>query len=151
MRKFAFRLHRALRFAWLKENQKRTQVANALQRIRFLEKYETQLNSRISVALGTSYSALNTLAGDAHGQAILPAVDERRKIVSLIAEENAALLDRQKELIRLSQRRRSLESLREKKAREFRIENSRREQKIIDDTVSLSKAQKNFAEESEEE
>ncbi len=133
MRKFAFRLQRALRFALLRENQKKTQVASSLQRIRFLEKYLSRLAGEVRTAVEQSHRDIHSLSAEAHRRAIVPKMDEEKRIENLLQEEKQALQERQGELVRLSQRRRSLESLREKRKQEFRLERSRYEQKTIDE------------------
>ena len=142
MRKFAFRLQRALQFALLRENQSKKKVAATLQRMAFLEKYSTKLEERLKAAIEWSNRAVNTLEGDAHRQAILPTMDESKRIGVLLEEEKEALKAAQDELIRQSRRRRSLESLREKRQSDFRKDEARREQKKIDDMVSLGQARK---------
>ncbi|MBY0371876.1 hypothetical protein K2X33_14420 [bacterium] len=137
MRRFRFRLQRALQFASLRENQKKAQIANALQRIRFLDKYLVQLDSKVLACLEASRREVNTLSAQAHHQAIVPALDEIKRAKALLIEEREALAQRQAELIRLAQRRRSLESLKEKRVQEFKQDTSRREQKAIDNAASL--------------
>ncbi len=140
MRKFAFRLERALRFALLRENQTKTQIAGILQRISFLDKYTAKLETKIRTAIEVSTRAVNTLEGDAHRHSIVPTMEENRRIAALRVEEYEALDKKQKALIRLSQRRRSLESLKEKRIAEFRLDRTRKEQKAIDDFVQLRRA-----------
>jgi flagellar export protein FliJ len=140
MRKFAFRLQRALRFSLLRESQSKTQIAAVLQRISFLDKYTTKLEAKIRTAIEMSTQGINTLEGDAHRHAIVPTIEENRRILSLRVEELAALEKKQRELKRLSQRRRSLESLKEKHILEFRLEKTRKEQKGIDEMVQLRRA-----------
>ncbi len=132
MRGFVFRLQRALRFSLLRENQKKTQVAAGLQRVLFLEKYILKLEKSLRTALEVSRQAVHELGAEAHRQAIVPALDERKRISKLLMEEREGLKQRQTELARLSQRRRSLESLREKHLADFKLETSRKEQKRID-------------------
>lgn len=132
MRGFVFRLQRALRFALLRENQKKTQVAAGLQRVIFLEKYVAKLEKNLRTALEISRQAVNDLGADAHRQAVVPTLDERKRISKLLLEERDGLKQRQQELGRLSQRRRSLESLREKHLAEFKLEATRKDQKRID-------------------
>ncbi len=139
MRGFQFRLHRALRFALLRENQKKGQVANARKRIAFLEKYLAQLSAKIRTSFAESNKAIHGLSAEAHRQAIVPAIEESKRLTVLLAEEYEAIDERKKELVHLSQRRRSLEALEEKQAAEFKLERSRRDQKKIDEAVNLTR------------
>ncbi len=140
MRKFKFRLERALRFAGLRENQKKTQVAATLQRIRFLDKYIVKLDSKLQQALEISSREVNTLQGEAHRQSVVPTMDELKRMQKLLVEEKAALETQKQEMNKLSQRRRSLESLREKHMADFKLSETRAEQKRIDDMVSVRTA-----------
>lgn len=139
MRRFSFRLQRALDFALLRENQKKKVVARALQRISFLKKYTVQLETKIRTAIETSNRAIGTLEADAHRQSVLPTIEESRRIQGLLGEEEKELHTQQEALVRLSQRRRSLESLREKRMDDFKLDRSRAEQKRIDENVSLKR------------
>lgn len=138
MRRPVFRLQRALQFALLRENQKKQQVASGLQRISFLNKYLARLDGQLREAIVQS-RAVHTLAGDAHRQSIQPTLDEQKRLGILLEEELEALTKRRRELIHLSQRRRSLESLKEKKQKEFRSEADRKEQKRLDEWVSMER------------
>jgi flagellar biosynthesis chaperone FliJ len=139
VRAFRFRLQRALRFSLLRENQKKAQIAAGLQRTVFLERYLAQLEKGAAVALALSSRSFHSLEAEAHRQSIVPALLERRRMESLLAEEREFLTIRQLELKRLSQRRRSLESLSEKHRSIFLVERSRDEQKAIDDAFNLTR------------
>lgn len=140
MRRFVFRLQRALRFALLRENQKKAQIASALQRIQFLQQYLDRLDSQIRQAVSKS-SLFHTLEGEAHRNAVPQSIEEHKRLTGVLSEERGALETRRTELARLSQRRRSLESLKEKRRADFRVEQSRAEQKQIDDIVSGRRGQ----------
>ncbi len=139
MKAFKFRLQRALRFSLVRENQKKAQIAAGLQRIGFLERYLTQLEKKAATALALSAASFHSLEAEAHRQSIVPALEERRRMESLLAEEKDFMATRQLELKRLSQRRRSLESLSEKHRGIFVVERSRAEQKTIDDAFNLNR------------
>lgn len=140
MKGFVFRLQRALRFALLRENQKKAQIANGLKRISFLKKYLGQLDSKLQTALAQSHSEFHSLLGAAYRQSIIPTMEESKRLKLLLQEEFDAIEARKKELAHLSQRRRSLEALEEKQSAEFRLDRSRKEQKRIDETVNLARA-----------
>jgi flagellar biosynthesis chaperone FliJ len=140
MRNFKFRLQRALRFSLLRENQKKAQIAAGMQRMGFLKLYLEQLDRRLKTALSKGHEEFQSLEGQAHRQAVVPTLEESRRMDVLLKEESDYMAQRQKELRHLSQRRRSLESLKEKHLQKFRLESTRAEQKSIDDAVSLKQA-----------
>jgi flagellar export protein FliJ len=140
MRGFVFRLQRALRFSILREDQKKSQIANALKRITFLETYLKKLAMQMRTALQQSHESVNSLESEASRQWIVPNLEESKRLSALLVEEKQALEERKKELVRLSQRRRSLESLQEKQRGDYRVEKSRREQKKVDEIVNLNRA-----------
>lgn len=135
MKRFVFKLERALRFALLRENQKKQQIAAALQRIAFLQKYSLQLKSKLATDLAAASFGVHSVQAEAGRLAAVPSVQEKKRVEGLLEDERAALSDRQRELMHLSQRRRSLESLREKMEAGHRQQESRREQKQVDEAI----------------
>lgn len=112
-------------------------IASSLQRVRFLEKYSTQLDAKVKDCLRNSRIEIGSLSARAHQEAVVPTLEELKRVSALLTEEREALAVKQQELVRAAQRRRSLESLRDKKALDFKVNESRRQQKAIDGLTGL--------------
>src|SRR5690606_27214989 len=129
-------LQRSLRLALLRENQEKQQVAAVLLRIAYLDKYLNRLESNVRAAIEKSYHDVGSLEAEAHRQSVVPTMTEKRRIEGLLVEEKEGLELRQRELVHLARRRRSLESLRERRAAEFRVVKNRDDQKKQDDWMT---------------
>jgi flagellar biosynthesis chaperone FliJ len=141
---FEFRLEKALSFVQLKETTKKMEVAASLQKLHFLKGRKSSLADNIRNVLAKTYeNGYFDLANAAYfTEQINLTKLENDRLERFIREEENLLKKKQQELSRLQMRKKGLESLREKRLQEFKLRESRREQKQIDDTYELIRLRK---------
>lgn len=139
--KFRFRLERMLQFVELREATKRTEIATLRQAIHSGEQRKIGLegsirkmlvDSRARLAINASWVPYEVQKIDADSKEIL-------KIERELVKHHETLLIKQEELSRLSMRKKALESLKDKRKLDFSLNQSRREQKLLDESYRTVK------------
>jgi flagellar biosynthesis chaperone FliJ len=132
--KFQFRLQKALHFLQMKETVKRMEVAAAMQRVNFLQNRIADVERSLRDLLARHPGVETDWAPYQTSKIALDA-KELGRLSGLLTTEKLALEKKQRELSRLLMRKKGLEGLREKHLAEHRLEESRRMQKNIDESV----------------
>lgn len=138
---FKFRLEKILHFVKLRETVKKMEVSAILQRLRFMERQREELSTGIRDMLGKQsdmdfswkYYQINKVVQD---------VKDLKVLDTSILHEQTALERKKRELATLFQRKRALESLREKKSKEFRVDQSHKQQRELDEIFQLSRGKR---------
>jgi flagellar export protein FliJ len=138
--RFQFRLEKMLNFIRIKETVKKMEVAVIVQKMGFLSGQKENLDNNIRALLEKSQSSLSVGMDWIYYQNSKIEFDlkETRKIEALLAAERKELVERKSELSRITMRKKALESLKEKRLKEFRLQQGRRVQKQLDDVYQLT-------------
>lgn len=142
--KFKFRLEKTAQFFSKKEKAKELELA----RVKFeMEKIQGQI-SQLENENRVVFSS-NTIKQEipaAWAKILLDRVDLNLQAMSQLSDEVAKIRDvfdlKKKELVEISQRRKALEKLRDKKLGEFKMLRSRKEQKQLDENYQLLELRK---------
>lgn len=133
--RFKFRLERVLDFLVLRETMKKTEVA-AL--VRELQEYKVKIETLEQELRSLLEEGPRRFTENMHWAAFQVAriAADRRDIEALgkkiIATEDE-LIEKRGELSRLSMRRKAMENLKDKKREEFKLDQSRKDQKAMDE------------------
>lgn len=139
---FRFRLEKVLHFVKLRETVKKMEVSAITQRIRFLEGRRQTLQENIRALLARQGEAPNGEFQYFQTSKVTLDVKDLSQLDVVIRQEQVALERRKNDLARLFQRRRALESLKDKKEREFRTEQGHKQQAQLDEIFSLSRGKR---------
>lgn len=139
---FKFRLDRVLHFIRLKETVKKMEVATIIQRVNFLKRRKDGLEAGMRDLLSKHHEQLSSEWTYYHTSKITLDAKEISKLEDLMVKENAALEKSKGELGRLLMRKKSLETLKEKRHQEFKMQESRRQQHRLDDIYQASQSRK---------
>ena len=139
---FQFRLAKVLHFIKLKETVKKMEVASIIQRINFLNKRVEGLQAGMRDLLSKHHEQLSSEWTFYHTSKIGLDAKEVSKIEALLVNENAGLEKKKGELGRLLMRKKSLENLKEKRLQEFKMQESRKQQRSLDDLYQVSQTRK---------
>lgn len=139
--KFKFRLERVLDFYRLRETLMKMELARAVSAWQGLKAQKEQSERQLEFLLAESPKRL-AMGGEwapyGVGQIELT-VTAIKRLEREIAKAAEAVEVKKFELARLSMRREALEKLREKRRTEFRLLESRKEQKFVDEIYQRSK------------
>ena len=139
--KFRFKLERMLSFVKIRETMKKLEVSALIQKVSLLEKRKDSLREGINQLLekqkerlqyGTEWLAFLS-------QKIEQDNKETLKLERLIRKEKEDLENKRYELGVISMRRKGLESLKEKRFADFKIDERRKSQKRLDQNYELLK------------
>lgn len=136
---FRYNLEKLLSLVRVRETMKQMEVASIVQRIQFLK------NRSISIQNGMRKTLEMTRGGESpewfafYTSKLEMDVKESHRIDSLIIDEQQLLLKKQEELREIIMKRKSLESLREKRYRDFKTEQNRKIQKQLDEIYQLTR------------
>lgn len=138
---FQFRLEKMLNFLRLKETVKKMEVAASIQKVHFLGRRREELRSSMRGLLEKSNANLQISMDWIYYQNSKIEIDlkETRRIEAMLSEENEELKRKKSELLRLTTRKKALESLREKRLKEFKLQQGRRIQKQLDEVYQLNR------------
>ncbi len=139
--RFQFRLEKVLHFVRLKETMKKMEVAAVAQRVNFLQKRIGELGDSIRSILLEQQLKLSQGFDWIHYQSEKISLDakETAKLEKMLVEENLLLEKRRRELNRIILRKKALESLKQRKLSEFKVHESRRNQKELDEIYQLTR------------
>ncbi|MBM4317101.1 MAG: hypothetical protein FJ116_06440 [Deltaproteobacteria bacterium] len=139
--KFRFKLERMLSFVRIKETMKKLEVSALIQKVNVLEQRQILLRSNVNdllekqkekISFGTEWlQFLN--------QKIECDSKESLKLERMIRKEKEDLENRRYELGVISMRRKGLESLKDKRMYEFKLNDRRKAQKQLDQNYQLLK------------
>lgn len=127
---FRFRLEKVLHFVRLKETVKKMELASIAGRIRFLTDRIAEMRGVLRDLLSRPHDSAFAVF---QTQKIAADAREVSRLESVLRNEETALEKKRRELNRILMRKKGLESLREKRHQEFRMEKNRREQRKLDD------------------
>jgi len=139
---FKFRLEKILHFVKLRETVKKMEVSAITQRLRYLDSRRTSLEENIRAMLSRQGEAPNGEFQYFQTNKVSLDVKDLAQLEVVIRQENVQLERRKGDLARLFQRRRALESLREKKEKEFRTEQGHKAQAQMDEAFQLSRGKR---------
>lgn len=138
---FRFRLARVLNFLELKEREKKMEVASLVRKKESLAQRRNEMELQI-VGLLTKSQEEKDFSGSwstFRAQKISLNRSEMTSLDRQIESTQVLLDDKRWELSRMSMRKKAVEELREKKKREFEVEESRKDQKRLDEGFRMSK------------
>jgi len=139
---FRFRLEKVLHFIRLRETVKKMEVSAIAQRLRFLEDRKVMLGENIRALLARQSESPNSGWEYFQNNKVSVDVKEVTQLERMIEQEKKYLEKKRDELNRLYQKKRALEALREKKNKEFRLEESHRQQAQADEAYQLSRGKR---------
>lgn len=137
--KFKFRLERTADFFSKKERAKQLELARVHSEIEQIKQQISQLETenRSVFERGSSGQEMT----GAWAKLLFDRVEFNLKSVDGLSEQmlqvKEVLEEKKKELLEISQRRRALEKLKDKKLSEFKLLSSRKEQKQLDENYQL--------------
>ncbi len=139
--RFRFRLERVLDFLRLNETVKKMEVATLIQKIEGLEKKKTYRQETMRSMLCESRQHWNESVNWIPYQTAKVEADARdiANIEKEMVRLQIELEDKKYELGKLAMKRKAMENLREKRKFNFRVEQTRREQKTNDELYRLVK------------
>ena len=142
--RFVFRLEKMLNFIRLNETVKKMEVAASVQKIGFLQGRKNALNESIRSLLEKTRDGLSIGMDWVYFQnsKIENDLNEIKKTDVMRAEEQHKLGLLRIELSKITMRKKALESLRDKRLREFRLQQGRRVQKQLDDIYQLTRGRR---------
>jgi flagellar export protein FliJ len=136
--KFRFRLQRALDFAHMRERKKQNQLNASLQREKILFHYLDETRNKLRESL----TRMNQLAGTPLAAVLAQAVEtgneDARRLEQTIQEEKQAQAKLKQDVLKLVMRRKALETLKEKRHADFRIEQRVHDQKLLDEVSTIN-------------
>lgn len=135
--KFRFRLEKALQFARLKEETKKSEVAAALKRVTELKERHLALSASQREMLKIAAQRMDLAHAPYQSAKIRADIADLKRLEGAIANEQRMAEKYRAELARLAMRRKALESLREKRRDDFRVKETRREQAAIDEAFRI--------------
>ena len=127
---FRFRLEKVLHFVRLKETVKKMELASLAGRMAFLRRRIEDMQQGMRELLARPHESQWALY---QTEKIAFDAREIRRLEGVLRNEELAMEKKKRELTRLLFRKKALESLREKRYREFRMEENRRQQRRLDD------------------
>jgi flagellar export protein FliJ len=138
--RFRFRLERMRNFIQLKETVKKMETAALIQRIQEMERRKTERGNTIRSLLEQSRNQL------AYGLEWVPyqtgKLQADCKEIELLEQEiigaKHELAGKKEDLARLAMRRKALDTLKDKRRSEHRIQEERKDQKKLDELYRLS-------------
>ncbi len=139
--KFQFRLERVLDFYRLRETLMKMEFARAMSALQGLQAQKQQSERQLEFLLAEAPKRL-ALGGEwapygvSQTEFTVNAIKRLEREIAKAAEEMEV---KKFELARLSMRREALEKLRDKRRTEFRLLESRKEQKFVDEIYQRSK------------
>jgi flagellar export protein FliJ len=134
--RFQFRLARVLRYVELREREKKTEVAVLIRELENLQLKKDAVESETRRLL-MIVTDVNLLKHNA--ERVLLTRTEISKLDTKMVHVKESLELKQFELAGLGMRKKGLESLREKREKEFRLEENRRAQTRLDEAYRMSK------------
>lgn len=136
--KFQFRLEKVLHFVRLKETVKKMEMSAASQRVAFIRHRIEELSTGLRDLLGKFHAQTSSEWAHYHTTKIAFDSKEIGKLEKVLANEIQAMEKIKRELERIFRKKKALESLREKREQEFRVQENRRQQKILDDAHQMT-------------
>lgn len=139
--RFRFRLERMLSFIRIKETMKKLEVSTLTQKVVALELQKESLRKNINELFEKQKERLQfgTEWLDFLSRKIEQDTRESLRLERVIRTEKEELDNKRYELGVISMRRKGLESLKEKRFADFRLEDRRRSQKRLDQNYQLLK------------
>lgn len=137
--KFQFPLQKALDWTEVEENAKRLEIARLLKDRERLNARRTELEGNLRTLLGSTHGLI-ALEWAPYLASKVPAdAKEIREVDEKLKAKDTEIGTKKTELNRLLLKRKGLESLKGKRHRDFRMGESRREQKRLDDNYQILK------------
>jgi len=127
-----------LHFFVLKETTKKMEIAACMQKIQFLETRRDRLNTNIRELLDRVPKESDLHLVPYQGPKITIDLNEIKVTELELKRQNEELEMRRAELVNIGRRKKALEALKERKAQEFRLNRSRKEQKDMDQMFQLT-------------
>lgn len=139
--KFRFRLERMLSFVRIKETMKKLEVSALTQKINVLELKKDGLRTNVNLLLNKQKERLQfgTEWLSFLSQKIEQDTRETLRIERMIRKEKEDLENKRYELGAIAMRRKGLESLKEKRFMDFKLDERRKSQKRLDQNYQLLK------------
>ena len=139
---FRFRLEKVLHFVKLRETVKKMEVAAITQRLRFMKQRQEVLQENIRTMLSRQSETPNGEWQYFQTNKVAVDVKELGQLEVAVRKEEVALERRRNDLNRLFQRRKALESLKEKKEKEFRMEQTHKQQNQLDEIYQMNRSRR---------
>jgi len=139
---FRFRLEKVLHFIRLRETVKKMEVSAIAQRVRFLEDRKVMLSENIRALLARQSQSPNSGWEYFQNNKVSLDVKEVTQLERMLEQEKKYLEKKREELNRLYQKKRALEALREKKSKEFKLDQSHRQQAQADEAFQTSRGKR---------
>ena len=117
---------------------KRMEVASVVQRIQFLNNRKVSIEQNMRKTLELVQGGASMEWTVFYGSKMELDVKESHRLENLVKDEELLLKDRQKELAEIMLKKKSLESLRDKRWKDHRNIQSRKLQKELDEIYQLS-------------
>ncbi len=139
--KFRFRLERLLSFIRIKETMKKLEVSALVQKVNILEFRKDQLAQNVKKLLQNQNERLQSGTEwlSFLSQKIEQDSKETLRVERVIRKEKEDLENKRYELGRISMRRKGVESLKEKRFADFKLDEGRKSQKRLDQSYQLLK------------
>lgn len=136
---FRFNLEKILSLVRVRETMKKMEVAAVIQRIQFLNNRKATIEQNMRKTLELTRGGASPEWFVFYTSKMELDVHEVRRMETLAREENILLEKKQEELKLILLKRKSLESLREKRFKDFRTTQNRKLQKQLDEIYQLTK------------
>ncbi len=139
--RFRFQLERMLSFVRVRETMKKLEISTLVQKLNVLEDRRNSLRNNVNELLGKQREKLESGTEwlGFLSQKIERDSKETLKIERMIRKEKEDLENKRYELGVISMRRKGLESLKEKRLNEFKLDERRKLQKRLDQNYQLLK------------
>ncbi len=137
--RFQFRLEKILNLVRLKETMMQMELSAVVQRVEFLKRRRKDLELEVLKLLEKTDSNISLDWYQFQIMKVELDVKEQRKVDGMIDEVTEELLQKQKALNEITLKKKSLERIKEKNLTEFKLEQSRRVQKQLDEIYQLTK------------
>ncbi len=136
---FRFNLEKLLSLVRIRETMKQMEVSAVIQRVNFLKNRKKSIGEGMRKALELTRGGESPEWFAFYTSKLEMDVREGHRIDALIADENVVLKRTQDELKDIVLKRKSLESLREKRYKDFKTQQSRKLQKQLDEIYQLTR------------
>ncbi len=138
--RFRFTLQKALDWTEVEESSLRMEIARLLKEAELLAARKSELEANLERLLGGDGLQLSLEWAPYRAQKIPADAREMRELEGKIREKQAAIGLKKAELNRILMKRKGLESLRGKRLKDFRMIETRRDQKRLDDNYQILKS-----------
>jgi flagellar export protein FliJ len=135
--KYRFRLEKILHFTRLKETVKKIEIASAVQRVEFLKTRRQSVETELRSLLENTSLAPDPVWAPFQASKVTFDMQELEKLAGFLSKEQSVLDKLRADLLRLAMRRKALEALKERRAREFNTIRSRKQQIDLDEAYRL--------------